>query len=85
MIRLKFILLVLLFVVLALFPDQLAAQCAMCKATNGSALDGGGGLGINEGIVYLMGVPYLLLGILGYLFFRKKIGGFLRDMREIHD
>lgn len=85
MIRLKFIWLVLLLVVPALFPDPLGAQCAMCKATNGSALDGGGGLGINEGIVYLMGVPYLLLGILGYLFFRKKIGGFLRDMREIHD
>ena len=44
----------------------------------------GGLLGINEGIIYLMGVPYLLLGTLGYLFFRKRIGGFLKEMREIH-
>jgi len=84
MIRLKIFWLILLLVV-AFFPEQLGAQCAMCKATNGSALDEGGGLGINEGIIYLMGIPYLLLGILGYLFFRKKIGGFLREMREIHD
>ncbi len=41
MIRLKFIWLILLLI-LALFPDQLGAQCAMCKATNGSALDEGG-------------------------------------------
>ncbi len=84
MFRINFIWLVLLILVAA-FPDQATAQCAMCKATNESALSEGGGMGINEGILYLMGIPYLLLGILGYLFFRKKIGGFFREMREIHD
>ena len=75
----------IVILVAVLLPEQLDAQCAMCKATNETAMDEEGGLlGINEGIIYLMGVPYMLLGILGYLFFRKRIGGFLKEMREIH-
>lgn len=70
----------------ALFlPDAAEAQCAMCSATNESALNEGDGLGLNEGIIYLMGIPYLLLGILGYLFFRKKISGFFQELKEIHN
>ncbi|TVR39943.1 MAG: hypothetical protein EA392_05085 [Cryomorphaceae bacterium] len=60
------------------------AQCAMCKAANESALDEDSGIGINEGIIYLMGIPYILLGVLGYLFFRKQIGGFFREFADIH-
>ncbi len=74
----------LLFVAVVL-PDTAEAQCAMCRATNQSALQEGGGLGINQGIMYLMGIPYLLLAILGWVFFRKRIGGFFRDMQEIHE
>lgn len=70
--------------VFVLFPELTNAQCAMCSATNESALEEGSGYGINEGIIYLMGIPYLLLGILGFMFFRKRIGGFLKEMREIH-
>lgn len=74
-------------ILLVLFLWQTAgawAQCAMCSATNESALQENTGIGINEGIIYLMGIPYLLLGLLGFLFFRKKIAGFFREFSEIH-
>jgi hypothetical protein len=80
----EYFILVIILLLAALLPEQLDAQCAMCKATNESAMDEDSGFGINEGIIYLMGIPYILLGILGFMFFRKKIGGFLKEMREIH-
>ncbi len=48
------------------------AQCVMCKAVaEDSAAEGAVGRGINQGILYIMAVPYVLLGILGYLVFKK--------------
>ena len=64
------------------------SQCAMCKATAESATDDYGNAisgGINTGIVYMMGVPYLLLGILGWVFYKDRIKGFLKDFMEIHN
>ena len=46
------------------------AQCAMCKATLETS-DGSVGGGINEGILYIMPVPYILLGAIGYLVYRR--------------
>lgn len=48
------------------------SQCAMCKAVVESELEGGGsaGKGINDGIMYLMVIPYLLIGGVGYFIFR---------------
>lgn len=56
----------------------------MCSAANESAMKEGGGIGLNEGIVYLMGIPYVLLAILAGVFFRKQIRGFVQDLKEIH-
>ena len=41
----------------------LSAQCAMCKATAQTDLEGGAGVadGLNSGILYLMLFPYLLM------------------------
>lgn len=71
-------------VLVLLWSTNADAQCAMCKAANESALDEESGIGINEGIIYLMGIPYILLGVLGYVFFRKQIGGFFREFADIH-
>jgi hypothetical protein len=49
------------------------SQCAMCKATVESS-EGGGEVvktGINEGILYLMPVPYILLGLVGFVLYRN--------------
>jgi len=78
--------LLLTFALLYLLGDA-EAQCAMCKATNESSLDenyNGVGGGVNQAIVYLMFVPYILLALLGYFFFRKRIGGFIQEMKSIH-
>ena len=51
---------------------DLEAQCVMCKAVaEDSAAEGAVGRGINQGILYIMAVPYVLLGILGYLVLKK--------------
>lgn len=48
------------------------AQCAMCKAVVESGNRTGAGMTntVNDGILYLMGVPYLLVGIVGFLAYR---------------
>lgn len=63
----------LLLLALVLFEHQAVAQCVMCKAVAEDSAEAGGlGEGLNRGILYLMAVPYVLLGALGYIFFRKK-------------
>jgi hypothetical protein len=83
----KFIFLALSIFVLTIFSLDANAQCAMCKAVAESATDGHGNHsagGINTGIVYMMGFPYLLLAVVGWVFFRDKIKSFLKDFRSIH-
>lgn len=58
---LRFIIL-LLFVCLT--QIRLLAQCAMCKAVVES--DAGLAKGVNDGILYLMTIPYILLIVIGY-------------------
>lgn len=56
-----------------LFLSQLMySQCAMCKAVVESNIDGGGlfGININNGILYLMGFPYLLIAVVGYFIYK---------------
>ena len=64
----------LLAVVLVLFPLAGEAQCAMCKAIAETSQQGGSSVadGLNMGIVYLMAFPYLLMGAIGYAFYRHK-------------
>jgi hypothetical protein len=66
--------LIRLLVLLLVVVDVAHGQCAMCKASAESSLQTGGGIakGINSGIVYLMGVPYLLLATFCVVF-RKDI------------
>ncbi|HEX8516472.1 MAG TPA: hypothetical protein VF868_09760 [Bacteroidia bacterium] len=48
----------------------------MCKTSVESDLDNGGGSianGLNTGILYLMAIPYIVMMIGGYFFFRKQI------------
>jgi hypothetical protein len=62
------------FVVLAISAQ---AQCSMCKATvtnNNGGLNMGAG--INDGIIYLMIIPYIILMI----FFRKRIVSGFRQL-----
>jgi hypothetical protein len=43
----------------------------MCRAVLESEEGQGAAQGINDGIVYLMAIPYILIAGLGYLIYRK--------------
>ena len=49
------------------------AQCAMCKATAESSLENGESVasGINFGILYLLPIPYIILGTIAYLYYKS--------------
>lgn len=69
----KFAIGIVLAITLILLPEITDAQCVMCRAVaEDSAAQGGLGRGLNSGILYLMGIPYFLLAILYFGFFRKK-------------
>ncbi|WP_241738981.1 hypothetical protein [Pontibacter beigongshangensis] len=54
-------------------------QCAMCRATVESNVGTGSsepesdvGSGLNTGILYLMAIPYLLVGTIGFLWYKSS-------------
>ena len=66
-------LLLLIFLITASVVDSLA-QCAMCRSTlenNFSNGDPGLAAGINTGILYLLALPYLVVMIIGYLWYKS--------------
>lgn len=48
------------------------AQCSMCRAVLESEEKGAAAAGINNGIIYLMIFPYLLIGGVGYAIYRLR-------------
>ena len=68
----KKILFILVFVVL--YTVNGFAQCAMCKAVAESNMNGGDSMasGLNNGIMFLMAFPYLLIGTVAYLIYRHR-------------
>ena len=54
-----------------LFFSVSEAQCAMCRAVLESEESQITAKGINNGIVYLMVIPYVLIGGLAYYIYRK--------------
>lgn len=63
--------LILIPILLLLLPAELGAQCAMCRAVLESNSDTSVAEGINNGIVYLMAIPYILVGAVIFLVYRK--------------
>ena len=57
-----------LFIFLSLDVD---AQCAMCRAVLESEEGQSTAKGINNGIIYLMVIPYLLIGGLAVFIYKK--------------
>ncbi|SDW14427.1 hypothetical protein [Aequorivita viscosa] len=65
--KIFFIVLLLLFISL---PAE--AQCSMCRAVLESQDGGKAAKGINNGIVYLMVFPYLLVAGVGFAVYRSR-------------
>lgn len=54
-------------------PDALA-QCPMCRMSAESNLKNGGtdGKGLNNGILYMLATPYMLIGVIGFIWWRNR-------------
>lgn len=59
-------------ILLLLFTLPAEAQCAMCRAVLESEEGQETAKGINNGIVYLMIIPYVLIAVVGYFIYRNK-------------
>jgi hypothetical protein len=60
---------------LATGHNSILAQCAMCRSAVESTMSNGRNLsavGLNTGILYLLLAPYILVGTVGYLWYRNS-------------
>lgn len=62
---------ILFFLLSLFFIVETNAQCAMCRAVLESEEGQTAAKGINDGIVYLMAIPYILVAGIGYFIYRK--------------
>lgn len=85
MIMRKFTIFAILFLLVSYF--EVDAQCAMCKENVASALEAGAngdmsasfGAGLNDGILYLMVIPYIFLMSILWIVFKKRITAFFQS------
>lgn len=66
-----------------LIPEVTDAQCSMCRAvTNSNQLTDDAftvGNGLNNAIIYLMFMPYIMAAIFFYAFYSKQIKAWFRS------
>lgn len=67
---------ILSIIVLLLVSMYACSQCAMCRAVLESEEGKSTAQGINDGIMFLMAIPYIIVGTIGYFIYRtyKKQG-----------
>ncbi|WP_370389992.1 hypothetical protein [uncultured Winogradskyella sp.] len=67
---------ILSIIVLLLVSMYASSQCAMCRAVLESEEGQSTAQGINDGIMFLMAIPYIIVGTIGYFIYRtyKKEG-----------
>lgn len=63
---------IFLFILLIFSRINSWSQCAMCRAVLESEEGQRQAEGINNGITYLMVIPYILVAVVGYQVFKKK-------------
>lgn len=65
---------VFILVIFVTHTTKLNAQCAMCKAAVEANLKDGGsaGAGLNDGILYLMAMPYVAMFFFGVFYYLQK-------------
>ncbi len=64
------------FLLLTITTHQALAQCSVCRLGAESNVEQGyaAGKGLNKGILYLMAVPYAVVGIGAYVFYKRRKG-----------
>ncbi len=59
------------FIFFLLLQPDAGAQCAMCTKT-ASQLGEKPALGMNQGILYLMGAPFMIVGFIAYRWWKNQ-------------
>jgi hypothetical protein len=61
-------------ILLVVFSTDMWAQCPMCRMSAESNLENGGsaGKGLNAGILYMLATPYLIVGTVGFIWWRNR-------------
>lgn len=74
--------LIAVMLLITVSPDLLAQGCSQCRLVPGSDLQGGAGVGkgLNNGILYLLVIPYIFLGVIAFVY-RKKLKEFLQRLK----
>ena len=62
------------FVLMTFFNSLSLAQCAMCKSVVEANLEAGDtkGAGLNDGILFLMSMPYIAVLLFGVFYYLQK-------------
>ena len=68
----KFKIVILVTIIFIFSSISAEAQCAMCRAVLQSEENSQAAKGVNNGIMYLMVFPYLLIGAVGYAIYRSR-------------
>ncbi len=70
----RYLLILAILLFLTLWTPDLLAQCPMCRMAAESNLQNGGteGKGLNTGILYMLMMPYFIIGILGFIWYRNR-------------
>ena len=63
---------VIAIIILFFYSISVEAQCAMCRAVLERDENSQTAKGVNNGIMYLMVFPYLLIGAVGYAIYRSR-------------
>jgi len=64
----------MIFFLLGAAAPEMPAQCPMCKIGAESNLKNGGTAanGLNTGILYMLSLPYLLVGTVGFIWWKNR-------------
>lgn len=65
----------LVILLLVALQTDLLAQCAMCRGTVESTVSNGRSVvasQLNIGIIYLLAIPYLIVTVIGYMWYRNS-------------
>jgi hypothetical protein len=70
---LKTALLLIVFGLMLISVKPVKAQCAQCSAVVESSAKNGGTAtnGLNNGILFLLACPYLAVGVVGFVWYKK--------------
>lgn len=61
-------------IILLFISNYISAQCAMCKSVVEANLEAGGtsGAGLNNGILYLMAIPYITILVFAIFYYYQN-------------